>query len=128
MALPVWIVDRAKYPEAEYQLCIDGFNCTIKRSPYETNINWLGYVHFPWSLRKRLNEDLVDQLSVHGGITFDSDDTIGFDTQHGYDEIPILPGNVGWTPPNLTQNFRTYEFVESELKSVIFQIKELFEI
>lgn len=64
---------------------VHGLRCALMRAPFYGAIN--GYVRVPG-----LAANLVQEINVHGGVTYESGDWIGFDTLHSGD---MWPGDHG---------------------------------
>lgn len=122
--LEPWIKDFAEHPLEKYSFRKGKFSYEIKRTPwYPISFYWLGYIHLP---RQLWNIDLETIVSLHGGITYDSGTTIGFDTCHAYD----LPGRPvrsyncysdfnDFNLSGIQQEFRSFAYVKRELEEAI---------
>ena len=101
---------------------IDGFNACIRRHGLVGHL--CGYVEVPDGLSVNINE-----IDCHGGITFsdrlDESPTdgyyIGFDCMHFRDWTP-LSAKEGLTYSE--DEYRDSEYVLSEIKNIIKQLKE----
>lgn len=101
---------------------IDGFNAYIRRHGLVGHL--CGYVEVPDGLSVNINE-----IDCHGGITFsdrwDESPTdgyyIGFDCMHFRDWTP-LSAKEGLTYSE--DEYRDSEYVLSEIKNIIKQLKE----
>lgn len=77
----IWDNDLDKYPEKEYNFTsVCGYECVIRR-----NMQWAycGYVQLPKDhpyYDKNYNE--IDDIYVHGDLTYSADGLFGFDCYH----------------------------------------------
>ena len=83
----VWDFDINKYPEKEYTFTADcGYECIIRR-----NMQWAycGYVQLPGDHPYYdKHYDDIDDIYVHGDLTYSTDGLFGFDCSH------ILEGDI----------------------------------
>ena len=75
----------------------DGIDWCVVRAPLYGAVN--GYARIPedhpWhDMGYEEIYDLEPDLEVHGGLTFARDGWIGFDTLHGFDLWPDMPGRL----------------------------------
>lgn len=106
---------------------ITGTNCLMRKNDLGA---WCGYIGVP-------SEDLldgvdIDSISVHGGVTYTSQEMpgrgfshkdlmwIGFDCCHMYDFVPGMAASY----PNHRINtiYRNREYVENEIRRMISQL------
>lgn len=98
-----------------------GYKCKIIR--HDSMLHLCGYVYLSKNSILVNNEKMLNNLEVHGGITYnewynDEEYIIGFDCGHWCDYIPS-------TRTNNPDNYRTMEYVEKELKYLVDQIYEI---
>lgn len=128
-----------------------GINCIVRRH-YEDGFggncgNFCGYVQIPKenTLHGKKDEIVEDELSVHGGITFDEYENgehwVGFDCAHSSDFMPSMIHQVenpfltglkeafmqdlkkafpDFTPPK--RIYKTWDFVIEETKKLAEQL------
>lgn len=78
-----------------------GVECAIVSQPTHMN----GYVKLPQSVDADYNDEMFDQIEVHGGLTYgvDSAGWIGFDTAHAGDHWPDEEINNGLSQGDLKE-------------------------
>jgi hypothetical protein len=112
-ALPIgpWTEDLEKYPDSN-SITIDGYNCFLRRN---SNRVWCGYVELPEDhpVVQMTESEVEDKFYVHGGITFNKGNCIGFDTAH-------FPMDA--KPGELNGHYWTRDEVVAELESLIKQL------
>ena len=91
----------------------DGLDLRIERSSLG---NYCGYVRVP-SMDKQRILDLSEQLRVHGGITFNDGEWVGFDCAHHGDYLPHLGGLRVWT----------LQAVQEETRELARQLRRLLQ-
>lgn len=98
-----------------YALIIKGYKCAIKRNHSAGHLN--GYITVSPN-HVLLKEDLQwsSALEVHGGITYQNGNTIGFDCGHSMDYSPLSSYN------DSDAVYRNVEFVINELNSLAEQL------
>lgn len=102
-----YIEDKNKYgDEQEWTLTVNGLevSCIAIRNDNEC---WCGYVYYQG---RQFN---VDDILVHGGITYHGPDTVGFDCNHYNDYCPRWPHSG---------TYRTFSYVKQEVKYMAEQI------
>ncbi len=118
---------RQLYPEL-YNFNFFGFECNIERGGI--GHTWCGYVkiyktHPYFEIQDKIIEGknidcyekqrVIGDVLVHGGITFDSEDTIGFDTHHGWDGEPLRHFNAN-------KPYRDYKYVVEQVEFLALQL------
>jgi len=102
-----WMIE-----ENYYEMNIEGYFCTIERQ----DLGYLcGYIHLSnnhiW-----LKSDCKDSsIVVHGGITYQNRNVIGFDCGHSFDLIPYAKDVYGG------KEYRNVEYVIEELRQLAVQ-------
>ncbi len=129
------IEDIKKYPDTKthrqlnpelYNFNFFGFECNIKR--HSKVHTWIGYVklyeNHPYFNEDNGNNDYIDNyeknrtinnVSVHGGVTYSQICIIGFDTHHYNDGEPLKYLDVN-------KPYRDYDYVVKELKCLALQL------
>lgn len=92
-----------------------GYRCCLLQAPLYGAIN--GYVLVP-----NIKPGIADQVEVHGGVTHESGDWIGFDTLHAGDR---WPGDYG--PTTSYDRTWTQDQVAAETERMAASAKELME-
>lgn len=97
-----------------YELIIKGYKCEIKRNKHTGHLN--GYITVSPD-HILLKEDLQwsSALDVHGGVTYQNGNTVGFDCAHHMDYSPLSPYNSS------DSVYRNVEFVTNELNDLAEQ-------
>jgi len=104
-----------------------GYDCLIRRTPMQI---LCGYVKLPKGHKYFRKEDEEIPVEVHGGITWTGEFKdgqgyyIGFDCAHCFDLIPYtLTHYPNWIREE-GNTYKTMEYVEKEIKSMIDQMEE----
>lgn len=118
----VWSEDMEKYPNDKYHFTFSGYDCEILRHEFG---HYCGYVILPDThpCYDCSSDDLSD-IEVHGGITYHSENTLGFDCAHGGD---LRPSMALFSPALLSiypHHYWTFEEVKEELRSFVLQLKQ----
>lgn len=127
----VWSEDLKKYPNTPehiikypelYKFIYNGYECELKRN---LMLAWCGYVTVP-SDHKDYNKDYDDiNIDVHGGITYSSFGTFGFDCIHGGDLSPEINHPLVYRPScNTFGTYKDYAFVVNEIKKMADEFKK----
>jgi hypothetical protein len=96
-----------------------GLRCAIVRAPLYGAIN--GYVQ----AADDIPEGVAEQLSVHGGVTYEHGRWVGFDTLHGGD---IWPGELERTEGGIPWSRRWDEdLVIAETERLAAELKRVME-
>ena len=103
--------DAEPYGYVEWTDAWTGLRCWISRNEYGS---WCGYVRLPKG-SPLLDLDIND-LNVHGGVTWCRGDVVGFDCYHSFDASPSRP-EVG--------EYRNMLFARSETEALAWQIAQL---
>lgn len=125
----MWDEDIKNYPGTSVEnFKYRNYDCELKR-----NVSgcWLGYV----ILKHPIPDEHIDNIEVHGGITYNDGSKIGFDCAHYDDIIPLLSTGVGTflsfcniidtLVHDISTDQPTYKdrnFVIDQLKSVVDQL------
>ncbi len=71
--------------------------------------------------------DDFSEINVHGGVTFTGEEDgfwkVGFDCGHSNDFMPLMPSFRFLPDPS--SSYRNFQYVFSELKSLVSQLKSL---
>jgi len=110
------------------------YKCRIKRNP--STLSLCGYVGVPkshpcWGRKYDDMYDSIEDLSVHGGLTYsDGDDDgwwwLGFDCAHSGDLSPSVLlhfVSIGYDALIRDEEYRTWEFVEREVRELSRQLR-----
>jgi hypothetical protein len=93
------------YPQA-----FPTMDCAVIRNPQLGHL--CGYVKMPKGYE--LSEDALDSLEVHGGVTYDKNNWIGFDCAHSGDLAPACKGFSGV--------YRNFAYVKAETQRLAEQV------
>lgn len=121
----VWDTDIDTYPEKQYSFEFYGYKCKIKRNDFWV---WCGYCQLP-DAHPYCNESYTsdnDDINVHGGITFASNNTFGFDCAHYNDLIPgySIP-EIKFNWPTRNGHYWTFDDVKKEVENMAKQFKAI---
>ena len=105
---PDTALDRKLFP-SKYNYVFNYFKCHIIRGDLGT---WCGYVEFD----SPLNYNPERELLVHGGITYESKEEIGFDCHHFNDTEPFRHYRGSY------KTYRDVDYVLGQLKSLTEQM------
>lgn len=122
LASGVWDDDINSYPHKEYTFDSHGYKCKVKRNDFWA---WCGYVTVDEShpYYGNTNGDISDNLDVHGGITYQTDDTFGFDCCHYKDIWPYRISGLNFNDPN--GHYWTFDDVKQETIKLASQLQTL---
>lgn len=94
-----------------------GFRCALMAGPWDGAVN--GYVRAPG-----ITPEQTAQIEVHGGVTYERDGWVGFDTLHSGDvwpnaehPLPATPWDIHWTE----------DLVAKETERLAAQVKAVLE-
>lgn len=116
--------DHPEFMNYYYDLLNRGNSMTFEYKGFECTITRDSARHFLWGMIKlnnSLNIDL-DQLTVHGCISFKNGNEIGFDCSWHEDFVPAKANN-----PLIGCTYKSFDFVENEIKKLVDQIVEITE-
>ena len=138
--LKLLIADRPWETEPNHAEWVDedtGYKCRIMRHDHFGQL--CGYVGIPKNhplYGKHYSDDEVENLDAHGGLTHSSTDTddkdtwwFGFDCSHGGDLRPymlvhLIGNGHTYTPDKGSDVYRTWEYVEREVRELSRQLKQ----
>jgi hypothetical protein len=124
-----WEQDRLAHPEDNYEFIHEksGYSCKIKRQ--ERMGHYCGYVTIPKNHPYYGMDQMGDEfdLEVHGGISWWTGNTFGFDCAHGSlgDIVPVLHGSTIYYDDGLWPTFRTFEYVKEQVNILADQLFEV---
>jgi len=113
-----------------------GYNCRIRRVPDKLHL--CGYVQITEKDGNKLN---VDNIEVHGGITFNEyahlapllkfpflGRWIGFDCMHAGDFVPGFYSLEHCNEIDSNEIYRNFEYVRNEIKKLVDQLIKIWEL
>jgi hypothetical protein len=138
--LKLLVADRPWETEPNHAEWIDedtDYKCRIVRHDHFGHL--CGYVGIPKShplWGKHYSDDEVENLDAHGGLTHSGEDQddkdtwwFGFDCSHGGDLSPnmlvhLIGNGHTYTPDKGSDVYRTWEYVEREVRELSRQLKQ----
>jgi hypothetical protein len=126
----VWTPDIAKYPDNDihrsenlelYEFEYNGYKCHVKRNMFYC---WCGYVDLLEPINDELLEGLDELINVNGGLTFKTNQKLGFDCSHGTDIQPtiVLQGYALKMPSHAGATYKDYDFIITDTKQLVDQL------
>jgi hypothetical protein len=138
--LKLLVADRPWETEPNHAEWIDedtDYKCRIVRHDHFGHL--CGYVGIPKNhplYGKHYSDDEVENLDAHGGLTHSGEDQddkdtwwFGFDCSHGGDLSPnmlvhLIGNGHTYTPDKGSDVYRTWEYVEREVRELSRQLKQ----
>lgn len=107
----------------KYNFEHDGLMCKVKRNHFFV---WCGYVEFT-------HKDEIENVNVHGGITYDDGYMIGFDCAHWRDITPMnfihktkMLESIGFIIENGDEEtYKDYNYIVEETRKLAEQLAAL---
>lgn len=125
-----WLKRIVKYEGDRREFLFWGRRCVILRVKPSGQL--CGYAEIPKELLNKSDRWFVDQIEVHGGVTFvgnrfgsegDQNKFIGFDCAHWDD---ICPGFADYDMPVIWEGtYKSMDFCEIECKAMASQLRIL---
>jgi len=116
----LWTSDFEKYPNESYEFMYKGYNCSMERNFYG---NWCGYCQLP-NDHPDFNKSYfdLDEMDVHGGLTYSALGKFGFDCSHARDIFPVrknMDVDLNYLLNKEYTHYWTYEEVKKEIEKMV---------
>jgi len=103
----------------KYNFSYEGMPCTMRRNYCKC---WTGYVGGLGDLGDKIE---YEKIEVHGGITFNSEEKLGFDCNHNCDVDPAgFVSHIKYLKDDIdnTSEYRDYKYVRGQIEKLVDQL------